>query len=307
MSESELVIVWSRVWRRVAWQWVASIIVLALSLCLLAYKAYDSWEALIAYEWQIRYLYLIPSFLLFLFQLVIIVWGWQAIMNSLAQPLSFRKHVKIYSYTNLTRRIPAGIFLAIAGRAYAYRQDVPARVPTLGSFLEFLLTVVTGLPIAALAGIGLGFYLPEIGIALAVAAFVVELTAVHPAVLGKLFQLVRHQTLQSELTYRDTLLWTLIYTLIWLLSGTGLFAIACLFVDMSMAQLPTTIGVWVLASLISYLTFFSPSSLGVKELSLTFLLGIILPDPLPLLIALAIRGIWTVYDVLVAGLATLLL
>jgi hypothetical protein len=70
--------------------------------------------------------------------------------------------------------------------------------------------------------------------------------------------------------------------------------------------LPATIGVWVLSSLISYLTLLSPSGLGIKELSLTLLLGLFLADPFPLLIALAMRLIWTVYDVLF-GLGALLL
>jgi hypothetical protein len=50
----------------------------------------------------------------------------------------------------------------------------------------------------------------------------------------------------------------------------------------------------------------SPSALGVKETSLAFLLGLSLADPLPLLIALAIRLLWTVYDMLVGILALLL-
>ena len=103
-----------------------------------------------------------------------------------------------------------------------------------------------------------------------------------------------------------SLSWAALYTLVWLVSGIGLFAITVLFTDLPLASLPTTIGIWVLSSEISYLTLLSPSGLGVKELSLAVLLGLLLPDPLPLVVALGIRVIWTVYDILVGALSLLL-
>jgi len=222
-------------------------------------------------------------------------------MNRLAQPLPFRQHVKIYGYTNLMRRVPAGMLFLVAGRACAYsEQDVSARASAVGSFLEFFLVVLTGLPLAALAGAGLGLIPPVAGISLAIITLALELGAVHPAVLSKLLKLAQRQSLQVELTYRDTLSWVFIYTLIWLVSGTGLFAIARLFTDLTLASLPVIIGAWVLSSLVSYLTLLSPSGLGVKELSLTLLFGLFTPDPLPLIIALAIRIVWTIYDILIS-------
>lgn len=287
-----------------SWRRLASALILIISLSFLGYKTYTSWDAFKTYDWQIQYQYLIPSFLLFLFQLVIITWGWQSIMNSLVQPLPFREHLKIYSYTNLMRRIPAGMIWLLAGRMYAYKgQSVSARTSALASFLEIVLVILTGLPLAALAGSGLGLLSPQAGITFAAIALVLELTLIHPTVLGKLFHLVRHETLPAVLTWRNTLLWALIYNLIWLISGVGLFLIIRMFIDIPVAALPVTIGVWVLSSLIAYLTLLSPSGLGVKELSLAFLLGMYLPDPLPLLIALAMRLIWTVYDIIVGMVA----
>jgi uncharacterized membrane protein YbhN (UPF0104 family) len=304
MSKGFFVTARSHIVDRFSWRRLASAIILILSVSFLVYKTYMSWDALKTYDWQIQYQYLIPSFLLFLCQIVIISWGWQSIMNSLTQPLPFREHLKIYTYTNLMRRIPAGALWLLAGRMYAYRgQRVSARTSALASFLEFVLVILTGLPLAALAGSGLELLSPRAGILLAAIALVLEIGLIHPTVLGRLFRLVRHETLPAELTWRNTLMWALIYTLIWLISGTGLFLIICMFTEIPVAALPVTIGVWVLSSLIAYLTLLSPSGLGVKELSLTFLLGIYLPDPLPLVIALATRLIWTVYDIMVGVVA----
>ncbi len=218
--------------------------------------------------------------------------------------MPFIEHLKIYGYTNLMRRIPAGFIWLITGRAVAYkRRQVPARLSALGSFLELLLVVLSGLPLAAFAGAGLKLISPLAGVLLAITAFGLELSLIHPTVLRKLILRVRQQTLEIELTYRTTLTWALIYTTVWLISGTGLYLIVCLFTQMSLDQLPVIIGVWVLATLVAYLTMLSPSGLGVKELSLTLLLSTLLPDPVPLLVALAVRVIWTAYDLVIGAIA----
>jgi hypothetical protein len=307
MSKRVLMAARSGILQRFSWRRAASAVVLLGSFGFLGYKAYTSWDALKNYNWQIRYEYLIPSFLLFLLQLVIITLGWQSIMNCLAQRLPFREHIKIYGYTNLMRRIPAGALWVVAGRAHAYKgQNVPARSSAVGSLLEIYLVVLTGLPAAALAASGLKLLSPMAGGVLAICGLIVELVALHPRVLSRLIRLSRHQTSQANLTYRYTLAWAGVYTLIWLVSGVGLFLIGCLFTALPLQSLPSTIGIWVLSSLIAYLTLLSPSGLGVKELSLTMLLGIILPSPLPLLIALATRLVWTAYDLLIGAVAWLL-
>jgi hypothetical protein len=306
MSKSALMSARSQVLRQVSLRRLLSAVVLLFSVGYLVYRAYSNWDAFQAYDWQIRYVYLVPSFLLYLVQLLVIVWGWSSIMNALTQALPFWDHVKIYAYTILLRRIPAGTVWMVAGRVYAYQgQQVSARTSALGSFLEFLVVVLSGLPLAALAAAGLGLIPPPIGIGLALLAVALGLAALHPALLGRLFKLVRHEELPVRLSYRCTLKWAAIYSLVWLMSGTGLYLVARMFGDIPLEALPMTIGVWVLSSLAAYLTMLSPSGLGVKELSMTLLLGLYVPEPLPLLIALAIRLLWTAYDVVLGTVAWL--
>ncbi len=290
---------WSRGLQKVPWRRIASAVVLLFSVGYLGYRVYANWDAFRAYDWQIQYEYLLPSFLLYLVQFVVIIWGWKSIMDSLAPVLPFSDHIRIYAYTNMLRRIPAGTVWMVAGRVYAYKgQNVPARASALGSFMEFMVVILTGLPLAALAAVGLALISPAIGIVLALVAAALALVALHPALLSRLFRLVRREDLPVQLRYRTTLKWAAIYGLVWLLSGMGLFLIVRLFEDVPLGTLPVIIGVWVLSSLVAYFTMLSPSGLGIKEMSLTLLLGLFLPEPLPLLVALAIRLIWTIYDIL---------
>jgi hypothetical protein len=195
----------------------------------------------------------------------------------------------------------------IAGRAHGYQNlSIPVRTSALSSFLELFVVVLSGLPLCALAAWRLEYASSATGLGLAVLAFVLEIGALHPGILNQVLVWTRHNRPTLALTYRQTLRWAFIYTLVWLVSGTGLYLTALLFEPANLASLPLYVGVWVAASLISYLTLLSPSGLGIKELSLTFLLSLFIAEPLPLLIALAIRLVWTIYDI-VAGIAALLL
>ncbi|MGC9358559.1 MAG: hypothetical protein ACP5GX_11860 [Anaerolineae bacterium] len=276
-------------------------------LGLLAYKAYSSWETLLKFEWKIRYVWFVPLSLLFIAQTLTVVWGWWSILGRLTHHVPFRKHVKVYCYTVLARRIPAGLLWMIAGRAYWYRQlDIPVSISTVASFLELGLVILAGLPIGALqmgvvASLQPRYVLVIFGLTVAIAAVLIQ-----PCCLNQIWRFLKRRKLGIILSYQDSLRWTWIYILVWLLSGTGLYIVVNLFYALPVQSIPEIIGVWTLASLVSYFTLLTPSGLGVKELSLTFLLGFYLPEPLPLVVALAARILWTVYEI-IAGLVSLVL
>ncbi len=300
-----LTIVRTRVLQNRSLQRGLSATVLAVSIVFLAWKTYSSWDALRNYAWQIRYAWLIPSFVLYLLHMTLTVRAWQAIMNCLGEALPFRQHARVYWGTNLMRRIPAGVLWLVAGRAYAYgNRDVPTHTSILASFLEVWVVVLTGLPLALIAAPCLNLLPYTTGLPLAVAAGLLSLGLLHPTAVERLVQLAHHEDFQRMPTYRNMLSLALGYTLIWLVGGTGLLAVAGLFMDLSLQHLPVTLAAWFVSNMVSYAVLLSPGGLGLRELSLTVLLGVSLKDPLPLLIALAMRLTWTAYD-LVVGLAAL--
>ena len=293
---------WSPGWKR-----VVPTGILLTCIGLLAYKVYASWETLLEYEWTIRYGWLVPSLLLFLAQTLAVVWGWRSLLNRLAPPVPFWTHVKIYCYTTLARRIPVGLLWQTAGRVYWYRQlGVPTSASAVASLLELGLVILAGLPIGALqvgtiVSLQPGYVLLASGLTMVVAAVLVQ-----PKLLNRIRRAFNREELQASFSYQDSLRWMGIYVLVWLLSGAGLYVVVNLFFDLPLRVLPEIVGVWTLASLVSYLTLLAPSGFGVKELSLTFLLGFYLPEPLPLIVALATRVLWTAYEI-IAGLASLAL
>jgi hypothetical protein len=295
--------------KREALDWKKTVLTGLLLICVvwLAYRAYSHWETLQEFKWQIRYGWIVPSIVLFLVQTLVVVWGWRSILSRLAPQVPFRKHIKVYCSTLIARRVPAGILWTVAGRAYLYNQlDIPISTPAVASFLEQVLVVLAGLPVVALQIMNVTTledkYTPVVsGLALIIVAVLAQ-----PSLLNQISRLFKHKNLEINLSYYDSLKWLSIYALGWLLSGIGLYIVINLFHHLSLQVLPEIIGVWTLASLVSYLTLLTPSGFGVKEVSLTFLLGAYLPEPLPLVVAISIRVIWTVYEI-IAGLISLAL
>ncbi|MDD3827985.1 MAG: hypothetical protein PHY79_18620 [Anaerolineae bacterium] len=307
MPKGELTTVQSFFSSRPIWRRVASALVLVLSVGFLIGKACTSWNSLRDYDWQIQSIYLLPSFGLFLVQLLVVTRGWQLIMDHLAEPIPFFGHLKIYGYTNLLRRIPAGMLWLVIGRMSAYKdRSMPKRTLAFASFLEMWLVTLTGIPLAAAGSIWLGLVSGPAGTILVLAALAAVIAGVYPAVVHRAMRLTGQPELRDYLRYRDTLLWALVYTMIWIIGGGGLYLITCLFGNVPIQALPQAVSVFVMSTLVAYLTIISPSGLGVKEVSITFLLGLFLPDPVPLLSALGMRIVWTGYDVIIGIVAWLL-
>lgn len=289
------------------WKKLISFLLLAFSIIWLGLKIYSSWEDLSTFKLEIRYEFIFYSFLLYLIQWCFIIFAWKSIMNSLDTPLKFFQHAKIYGYTNIMRRIPAGFLFLLAARANAYKdQDISIKTSAVGSFLEIFFVLLTGLTIIPIAAFYLGYISIIIALILSVFLLFLELYIIQPSVLLKLLTIAHYHPIQEKTKYNTTLSWFLIYVLIWILGGIGLFLIINMFVDYPISGLPITVCTWILSSLISYITIISPSGLGVKEISLTLLLGVFLSDPLPVLVALGIRVIWTIYDVILGLIALII-
>lgn len=279
-----------------------SVLVLVLSLAFFGYKIYDSWAMLRTYEWEIAYIWLLPAFLSFTVQNMITIWVWRSILAQFSPLIAFGRHVKIYAWTTLVRRIPAGILWMVAGRTYWYQKlDVPPFAAATASLLEMVMVILVGIPIGVLE-LFMIISSPCIGYALSIFVFLLifGIFLMQPNVWTWFGRVFKRDISQIDLPRRSSLMWLSGYGLVWLLSGATLYLLICLFYPLPVRLLPQIVGVWTLASLVAYITSLTPSGFGVKELSLTYLLGFYLPEPLPLIIALVTRLLWTGYELLFA-------
>jgi hypothetical protein len=264
----------------------------------LGYTIYRNWTLLSTYPWRINWTQLALSFVFFNLQLLSAVAGWSLIMARLAKWLPFRKHLKVYCYSNMAKHIP-GFPWYIAGRAYWYRQEgVAASTTALGSILELTVVILTGSLMALLTGLVQVVSVSWADLRLLIGVVVLGLILIHPAVLSWALSHLGRREAPQLLTYWDTLAWSASYVGVWMASGCVLYTIISTFYPLSPQVLPEVLWAWSLSATVASLAFFSPGGLGIKEIALSLLLSRYIPAPLATVAAIAMRVGWTTYEAL---------
>ena len=289
-NKAEFIVRWKKL--RV----VVPAVIFALCFSILGYSLHKNWAALAAFQWKINYPQIALSFILYTFDLTLAVLGWSLIVSKLAGFSDFRKNLKIYCYSNIASRLPGTVWYIIS-RAYLYEQQGIAKsVISIGSLLEMVLIILSGIltyflflpflsPISALRN-----PLPLIALLL------LGLLLTHPATLRAILQRFARGKVPYDLRYRDTLVWLGIYVVVWIVGGLVLYFAVNVFYPLPLTQLPEVIGAWTLSGVAASLVFFSPSGLGIRELTLSFLLSHYIPTPLAIVVAVGMRVGLTVYE-----------
>ena len=83
----------------------------------------------------------------------------------------------------------------------------------------------------------------------------------------------------------------------YLLLGSGSFALGAAIQPLSWTFLPVFIGALCVSGLVGIAAFFVPAGLGVRDGAFAWILGLVLPPPVAILVAIAVRLWLTVGDV----------
>lgn len=258
-----------------------------------------NWDTLRAFEWHIRPIPLLLSFLAYSITLAFAILAWGSIMISLGTSVPWREHVRIYSVSNLARRLP-GVLWHVVGRIalYDHEKAGPAAI-SVGSALEIVLMTLSGIALALMTWPTMTT--EQVQPALIVGGLLLGLALIHPRVLSiplRWVRVPREAALRPRLRYRQTLGWLILYGGSWLAGGIIVYAVIATIYPLSFAQLLPTIGAWSLSGMVSMVAAFLPVGLGLRELALGLLLSSFLPDGLGIVVAIAIRLLLTFYEVL---------
>jgi hypothetical protein len=237
--------------------------------------------------------------LVYTLDLILAVFGWFMIIGSLSGYWRVLDHTRIYLLTSVTRRLP-GTFWYILGRVVLYeRLGVTRGVTALAGGLEFATTVMAGLVVALATWplILAGADFNPLWLLMSLLAGIVLLNP--PAIRAILRRLAPQHA--AGVRYRHLLGWVLIYMLVWIVGGGLLFVLADAVYPLPLSALPGIIGVWALAGVASFVLFsFVPFGLGVNELTLTVLLGPFVPAGEAFFVALLMRALVTICELVFA-------
>jgi hypothetical protein len=262
------------------WRWLS----LLLTIVMVVYLVYAftrgelrlnqvDWKA---YQWAI-----LEILLIYLLSLIIQFYVWTRIISDHRR--ATLQDVEIYARTILMRSLPGGAWHWV-GRISMYSggTEVPTRVVVLANFLDWALITLDGIGIYLLT-------LPtsKIGIPLAALPFGATMALV-----------INWQSANRKwmVRFAEGVLWITLYSMVWFLAAIILYVIVQAVAGAGQLDVLGSIKASTLAGSMSSLVTWFPSSLGVREISLVWLLQSKLTTSLALLIALILRIIYTLAD-----------
>jgi glycosyltransferase 2 family protein len=276
--------------------------VLLLVLLFLGYGVYTHWGELQQYEWTADVRYLLLAVGAYGLPFAAVLLAWHRVMAGIGAMSDLRINARIFCYSNLPKRIP-GVVWYIASRAHLYKEEGVARsVTVLGTLLETVLLIVSGLLVylASLLFPGATRMAGHLKPGIALLLLVPLLLLLHPALFKRIFgYLLRKLRYEGEvaLRVRTTAGLLLLYCLAWILGGGVLYLLAHGVHPVPLPLLPAVIGVWAASGAVSFIASFLIQGMGVTEVTLAVLLSGYLPLPVAIVISILFRLLLTLCEV----------
>lgn len=276
---------------------------LLISVAILGFLVYSQREALFSGQLALRPAYLVGAFLIYLVNLLLAAVAWASIMKSLGAHLPFATHLRYFCLSLVARRIPGTVWY-IASRAALYREEgVSGKDSSVASGIEAGVATISAVIGSLLFGVPI---LAQVTVSYwgLVAAVIVSLVLVHPRIVTWVLRRMGREV--ERFRYRDLATWISLYLLAWIVGGFMLWLTANGISQVALEHLPLFIGSWCLISLLSSLFFFSPSNLGITEVGLSLMLGLVVPTSIAVLIAVFGRVLYTTFEFSITGALILL-
>lgn len=257
--------------------------VVLLAVVFLARALVGGWSEAQEYEWRFDPGHLGLSIVLIFLYYAQQWGGWRLIMGSFGDPLGRLESAAIWFASILGRYVPGNVVM-VAGRiSLCRRRGIPAATTFASLVYENALILISALIVAA-ASVPLWPLFPYRGYALVLAALApVGLLCLHPAVFGRLANAVlrrfKQEPLGATLPFGRVLFLLLYYAGGWVLLGLAFASLASAVAPVNAGDLALLVGGYAFAWEVGFLSFVTPSGLGVKEGVLLLILNLVFPAP----------------------------
>jgi len=292
-----------------------------LILCFLARTLYTTWSQVV--ENGFLFTFNTPLLAVSLVLLVVArgfaVEAWRRILIALGEQLGFTCGMRVWVLSNLTRYIPGNNWQVTT--MIAMIQD--KGVSKTNALLSQIIYTAIALSIAGLVGLSFLLDRPEIfrgGVAIAPLPFMpyvppvgamscIALIAIFstPHSYRRLIALtarITHRNLSApDHTWARGIVPPLFSSAMWLTNGIAFYLFLTSVTAANPVPLATSIAINAGAYFIGYVSFIAPSGLGFREAALALMLGVFLPVPVAVVLALAAR-LWSTAGELL-GVATI--
>lgn len=271
---------WLRAHRR-----LVQLIVVALILIFLGLGVRSSWTRLSQFQWQVQWGLLLAALAFFIAQELSYALIWRGILRRLGSQLDIISSERIYLSAEFVRYIPGNVWHVLARVLGAESRGVPKAIGLASMVVELATKITSAALVFALSLLfwpdvtGLTRVIPrDVIVGIGVVGIPLLLVGLHPrllqAALNRGLRLMRRDPVALTLRYRDILLITGYWALSWVVAGVGFLLLVRSLTDtpLSVAAVALAIGINAMGWDVGFLSFFTPSGLGFREVAIAGLL-----------------------------------
>jgi len=288
-------------------------------LALFVYQVKKNWADLTAYTFQLNPWLLALAFLGFMLQELSYGLIWRAVLIRLGSHLSLRTCLRIYLASEFVRYIPGNVWHVLTRILWVGKYGVSRPVAFASMAIELITKLAAGVLVFSISflfwqdfgkvgSLLRGSLLDILGIASIIALFI----GLHPRILNGVLnwalRRLKREPIQLTLRYSDILLITLAWCVSWIVAGTAFYVLLlALWPVAPIVAWPICIGIYAIAWDIGFVSFITPSGLGIREAAIVALFALALPLPTGLasIMALLSRLVSTLAEAVCVSIAYL--
>lgn len=236
---------------------------------------------------------------------------WRFMMRSLGGEIEPRRARAIWSTTLLARYVPTSMLMALGRVALAEREGVSKRITLASIVYELALTVITSLAMSVYLVLKLDWFdAHEYLRWLTIAIPLVGLVCLHPAIFHRVadavFKRMGRDPLPLSLGFGKVLVFALAYFVSFIIAGCSVWAMAHVLHPLGPDDTAAAIASYGLGYIAGVIAFVIPGSLGAREAGIALGLSLVVPGPVAVATAIAVRLLQMGVEVLYAVVTPLL-
>lgn len=288
------------------------LLIIGIIFFFLIRNLFNNWQQICYYQWKANYPLLFFSTGIVILNFSFLIKIWLKLLDVLGFNLKYGKGFKIWFISSFGRYIPGKVWQLLGMVYLCEREGIPKTVTTTSAILAQIFSLVSGLIISLLL-LGVDFFdkfggsnILFFAILLSLFLFLI-IISIYPRLLEKginfLLRKFKKPELKIQLSIWTSFKFLVVYAITWLIYGFGFFFFIHSFTNVSFYQYPLMTGIFAIAYILGFLSFFAPGGLGVREGILTYLLGFYFPVSIATVISLASRIWMTIAEVIGLGIS----
>lgn len=221
--------------------------------------------------------------------------AWTLILGGLGEKLPSLRALAIITITQLGKYAPGKVWFTIGRMSLAARDRIPEAKTLISVVIETGLLFLASTLLFAIALLFLPRAFIPRGIYFSFLIVPLILLVTYPPIFNRLLKLLlplfKQKAFSFQLRYPKLLMILSIYILDWFFQGLGCYALINSFYHLEIDKLPILLGGYSISWILGFIILIAPAGLGIREGIYTFILKLVMPQPIAIISALITR-VW---------------